>query len=190
MDFPPLGRGTWFPGSFAVPTRLPAPSLESVRAMLWRVSSPRLYPASFIEPSLPTVLTKAPAGREWIHEIKHDGYRLMVRRDGDRVRHSPQTRNPTNTIRAPAMPVEIGRSFAGFQNFFSCVPASFASIGALVFFCLVHQLISGCLASYRSKGKNREDAAGSAVLPGLTSDFSESELQRAMGGQANRLAEL
>jgi hypothetical protein len=23
-----------------------------------------------------------PAGDEWTHEIKHDGYRLMVRRDG------------------------------------------------------------------------------------------------------------
>jgi len=22
----------------------------------------------------------------WVHEIKHDGYRLIVRRDGDRVR--------------------------------------------------------------------------------------------------------
>ena len=22
----------------------------------------------------------------WVHEIKHDGYRLMVRRDGERIR--------------------------------------------------------------------------------------------------------
>jgi bifunctional non-homologous end joining protein LigD len=27
-----------------------------------------------------------PVGPEWIHEIKHDGYRLQVRRDGDAVR--------------------------------------------------------------------------------------------------------
>src|SRR3954447_4906145 len=26
------------------------------------------------------------SGSEWFHEIKHDGYRLMVRRDRDRVR--------------------------------------------------------------------------------------------------------
>ena len=26
------------------------------------------------------------SGRLWVHEIKHDGYRLMVRRDGARVR--------------------------------------------------------------------------------------------------------
>src|SRR4051794_5918521 len=55
-------------------------------AMLWRVSSPRLYPAGFIEPCLPTVRAKPPAGPEWIHEIKHDGYRLMVRREAKRVR--------------------------------------------------------------------------------------------------------
>jgi hypothetical protein len=27
-----------------------------------------------------------PHGAQWVHEIKHDGYRLIVRRDGDRVR--------------------------------------------------------------------------------------------------------
>ena len=27
-----------------------------------------------------------PAGTDWVHEIKHDGYRLIVRRDGDTVR--------------------------------------------------------------------------------------------------------
>jgi bifunctional non-homologous end joining protein LigD len=35
---------------------------------------------------VPTRGTKVPAGPEWIHEIKHDGYRMMVGRDGDRVR--------------------------------------------------------------------------------------------------------
>src|SRR6516225_8439647 len=35
---------------------------------------------------LPTNATKVPAGPEWFHEIKHDGFRLRVERDGDRVR--------------------------------------------------------------------------------------------------------
>jgi ATP-dependent DNA ligase len=38
------------------------------------------------EPCIPTRGAKVPAGPDWLHEIKHDGYRLMVRRDGDRVR--------------------------------------------------------------------------------------------------------
>jgi bifunctional non-homologous end joining protein LigD len=38
-----------------------------------------------IEFCLPT--TKAvPSGPDWIHEVKYDGYRLRVERDGDRVR--------------------------------------------------------------------------------------------------------
>jgi ATP-dependent DNA ligase len=38
------------------------------------------------EPCLPTRSIKVPAGPDWLHEIKHDGYRLIVQRDGDRVR--------------------------------------------------------------------------------------------------------
>jgi hypothetical protein len=35
----------------------------------------------FIEPCLPAPADKPPSGSNWIHEIKHDGYRLMARRD-------------------------------------------------------------------------------------------------------------
>jgi hypothetical protein len=35
----------------------------------------------FIEPCLPSPADKPPSGSKWIHEIKHDGYRLMARRD-------------------------------------------------------------------------------------------------------------
>src|SRR5882757_9983175 len=38
------------------------------------------------EPCIPTRGTKVPAGPDWIHEIKHDGYRLIVQRDDKRVR--------------------------------------------------------------------------------------------------------
>jgi bifunctional non-homologous end joining protein LigD len=38
------------------------------------------------EPCIPTRGIKVPAGPEWLHEIKHDGYRLIVHRDGARVR--------------------------------------------------------------------------------------------------------
>ena len=44
------------------------------------------HPSSFIEPCLPSRAERPPSGRLWVHEIKHDGYRLMVRRDGARVR--------------------------------------------------------------------------------------------------------
>ena len=35
---------------------------------------------------LPSKVTQPPSGPLWVHEIKHDGYRLMVRRVGARVR--------------------------------------------------------------------------------------------------------
>ena len=43
-----------------------------------------LPPAS--QPCLPSKAPRPPSGPQWIHEIKHDGYRLMVRREGARVR--------------------------------------------------------------------------------------------------------
>ena len=43
-------------------------------------------PSGFVEPCLPSKAERPPSGPLWVHEIKHDGYRLMVRRDGSRVR--------------------------------------------------------------------------------------------------------
>jgi bifunctional non-homologous end joining protein LigD len=40
----------------------------------------------FIAPCIPTRAPKVPAGPDWVHEIKRDGYRLQVRREGDKVR--------------------------------------------------------------------------------------------------------
>jgi ATP-dependent DNA ligase len=42
--------------------------------------------SNFVQPCIPTRATKVPAGPDWVHEIKHDGYRLQVRRAGDQVR--------------------------------------------------------------------------------------------------------
>ena len=41
---------------------------------------------SFGAPCLPTRVLVAPSGPAWMHEIKHDGYRLMVRRSPGGVR--------------------------------------------------------------------------------------------------------
>jgi len=43
-------------------------------------------PPGFIQPCLPTRAEKAPSSANWIHEIKHDGFRMMVRRDAAGVR--------------------------------------------------------------------------------------------------------
>ena len=41
---------------------------------------------SFIAPCQPSKAARPPSGPLWVHEIKHDGYRLMVRRDNQRIR--------------------------------------------------------------------------------------------------------
>ena len=38
------------------------------------------------EPCLPTIAKAVPIGPQWLHELKHDGFRLIVHRDGDTVR--------------------------------------------------------------------------------------------------------
>src|SRR5258708_328933 len=47
---------------------------------------PRTLPAGFIAPCLPTKVAKLPSGELWVHEIKHDGFRVIARKDGERVR--------------------------------------------------------------------------------------------------------
>jgi bifunctional non-homologous end joining protein LigD len=46
----------------------------------------RVRTDGFIDPCIPTLAAKPPSGPGWVHEIKHDGYRLIVRRDGKAVR--------------------------------------------------------------------------------------------------------
>lgn len=42
--------------------------------------------STFLRPCLPTSGRVVPATPDWLHELKYDGYRLIVARDGDRVR--------------------------------------------------------------------------------------------------------
>jgi ATP-dependent DNA ligase len=43
-------------------------------------------PAGFVIPAQPVPRSKPPSGADWVHEIKHDGYRIIVCRDGTTVR--------------------------------------------------------------------------------------------------------
>jgi len=43
-------------------------------------------PAGFIIRARPVIASTSPIGPDWVHEIKHDGYRLIVWRDGSIVR--------------------------------------------------------------------------------------------------------
>jgi ATP-dependent DNA ligase len=64
--------------------------LDSLGAALYLAAAmslrPRARPAGFIAPCLPTSAAQPPSGDGWLHEIKHDGFRVIARKDGERVK--------------------------------------------------------------------------------------------------------
>ena len=70
--------------------------------------------SGFIEPCLPSPAERPPSGDGWIHEIKHDGFRIMARRDGAGVRLITRHGNDFTRrfpLAAAAISVLPGRSF-------------------------------------------------------------------------------
>ena len=59
-----------------------------------------------VEPCLPSPVKVPPSGSGWLHEIKHDGFRILVRRDGAGVRLITRTGNDF-TARFPVAPCHI-----------------------------------------------------------------------------------
>jgi ATP-dependent DNA ligase len=43
------------------------------------------HPPTWIKPQLTRLVEEAPTGKEWLHEIKYDGYRMHARIDGDKI---------------------------------------------------------------------------------------------------------
>jgi bifunctional non-homologous end joining protein LigD len=54
--------------------------------MEWRTTGRPAKRPCIIEPCIPNRVSKPPAGPQRIHEIKHDGYRLIARKRDGRVR--------------------------------------------------------------------------------------------------------
>jgi len=47
---------------------------------------PRALPAGFVPPCLPMKAEQPPSGAIWLHEIKWDGFRVIGRKVGKRVK--------------------------------------------------------------------------------------------------------
>ena len=75
----------------------------------------RSLPPGFIAPCLPTKAHTLPSGGLWLHEIKHDGFRIIARKDGERVRLYSWPGNDF-TRRFPLIVEELERlrSFASY----------------------------------------------------------------------------
>jgi bifunctional non-homologous end joining protein LigD len=55
---------------------------------VWRASTPRWrrsVPPGFVRPCEPKLVDRPPAGPGWLHEIKHDGFRILALKQGERV---------------------------------------------------------------------------------------------------------
>jgi ATP dependent DNA ligase domain len=75
---------------------------------LTRMLARRVRSDGFIDPCIPTRAAKPPSGPAWVHEVKHDGYRLIVRREGPTVRLFTR-RGYDWTDRYPAIAAAAGK---------------------------------------------------------------------------------
>jgi bifunctional non-homologous end joining protein LigD len=49
------------------------------------------HPPTWIKPQLTRLADEAPTGKDWLHEIKYDGYRMHARIDGDKIQMLTRT---------------------------------------------------------------------------------------------------
>ena len=61
-----------------------------------------------IEPCLPSPAKASPSGPGWLHEIKHDGFRILARRDSTGVRLITRAGNEFSH-RFPFMAMAVGK---------------------------------------------------------------------------------
>jgi bifunctional non-homologous end joining protein LigD len=76
----------WSVGAQCPPTRHLAGGTLFLPAMFQQLRKRLAAEAKFIQPCLPSSAPQPPVGPNWIHEIKHDGYRMMAQRDGAGIR--------------------------------------------------------------------------------------------------------
>ena len=58
--------------------------VDALRLATYSAAMP--LPRGFVRPCLPTKAPQPPSGDTWLHEIKHDGFRVIARKDGECVR--------------------------------------------------------------------------------------------------------
>jgi bifunctional non-homologous end joining protein LigD len=58
--------------------------VDALRLATYSAAMP--LPRGFVPPCLATKARQPPTGDTWVHEIKHDGFRVIARKDGERVR--------------------------------------------------------------------------------------------------------
>ncbi len=75
------GRTTKRPAGTEPPERAAQPASKRAGSSGKAPALPRFRPLQ-----LATLVDEAPAGRDWLHELKYDGYRVLIARSGDEAR--------------------------------------------------------------------------------------------------------
>ena len=108
-------------------------------------------PPGFIAPCLPTKAPQPPSGDAWLHEIKHDGFRVIARKEGGRVRLYSRPGNDLTyrfALNANTVDAYCGLvSSASIMRRRSCRSLTFASAGAMTLSASVAS--NGSIPSYR-----------------------------------------
>ena len=75
------------------------------------------FPVGFIAPCLPTKTDKLPSGSRWLHEIKRDGFRVIARKTGARVRLYSRPGDRARDLGRLAAAADKGRALPAAQSF-------------------------------------------------------------------------
>jgi bifunctional non-homologous end joining protein LigD len=118
--------------------------------MLWTrklARERRPTPPGFLETCQPTLASLPPAGPGWLHEVKHDGYRLIARAEQDGARVRLWSRNAND-----------------FTRHFTGIAAAVARIG-------INCVLDGEAVIFRPDGhsdfealRNREASSGAVLV--------------------------
>ena len=131
----------------AAPAQKPAKSAKTVKRGGSKKKPLKIHGArgarlpDFVEPELATLSATAPSGRDWVHEIKFDGYRIQARIEGGKV--SLRTRNGLDwTAKFPTITAACAE-LSGHDAILDGEAASFDENGVSVFSALQDDLKSG-----------------------------------------------
>jgi bifunctional non-homologous end joining protein LigD len=84
--------------------------LNLLKPTTWRAPAPRWRrnpPIGFIRPCELVLVDRPPAGPGWLHEIKHDGFRILALKQGERVQVWSR-RGADFTYRFPTIAKAVG----------------------------------------------------------------------------------
>jgi bifunctional non-homologous end joining protein LigD len=138
---------TWLAGQGEVVKPKPKRKKPAVDAKAVAGAKPGKLP-DFVEPCLPSSVDKAPSGSDWVHEIKHDGYRvqariadgkvaLLTRQGLDWTERFPAVARAMATLPVKAALIDgeiVAQTEAGIASFTALVDVLKSGTGALVYY--------------------------------------------------------